>query len=77
MIVEIRNPLNLEMGTFEIFDLLGRKIRKFNIPEIRITHSTITWDGKDNFGRQVPQGVYFGRLTKTRGGSSVKLLFLK
>jgi len=29
---------------------------------------TITWDGKDNDGRQVPSGVYFYRLTA--GGTS-------
>lgn len=76
-LIEINNPQQSQIEVFEIFDLLGRKIWNFDIPEKHDNQTVITWNGKDNLGREVSQGVYLGRLTKAAGVSSVKLLYLK
>jgi predicted outer membrane repeat protein len=43
-----------------IFDVRGRLIRDL---ETRDPSESLTWEGRDRFGRQVPPGVYFLRLT--------------
>jgi hypothetical protein len=52
----------------EVFDLMGRKVAV--ISENLISSGgghlePLLWDGRDNFGRQLPTGVYLYRLTLT------------
>jgi len=45
-----------------IYDILGRQIRSFLIQSQNPDHKELTWDGNDEFGEQVPSGVYLYRI---------------
>ncbi len=45
----------------EIFDFIGNKIRTISKP-ISMNEDYIFWDGLDNDGRSIPQGVYLFRI---------------
>ncbi|UCE18590.1 MAG: FG-GAP repeat protein [Gemmatimonadota bacterium] len=51
--------------SLKIYNLLGQMVRTL-VEEIQEPGSyTVTWDGKDNEGRQAPSGVYFYHLSAT------------
>ncbi len=59
--------------TISIYDLSGRLIRKLHVgrstpqtSSIKHEALSVIWDGKDNYGRHLPSGVYF---LKTEGFS--------
>jgi glucuronoarabinoxylan endo-1,4-beta-xylanase len=54
-----------------IYDILGRKIKEFNISQQSIGTHEIFWDGRNNLGEQVATGIYFYRM-QADGVSSVK-----
>jgi len=56
-------PLVKKSVTFNIFDITGRKIRTLVDEGKSPGLYTIVWDGTDDFGKGVSQGVYFTRLT--------------
>jgi len=45
----------------EVYDVTGRLVKQFDLP-VNETFAQIAWDGVDDRGRAVPQGVYFLRL---------------
>ena len=50
------------MGS-QVYDVTGRLVKQFDLSANTIcTH--IVWDGADERGRTVPQGVYFLQLDK-------------
>jgi len=62
------NPLSLE-----IYNAIGQKVKSFN-GELKTPR--VIWDGKDNKGNILPNGVYFCRF-QTGGKSSMKKVVLK
>jgi hypothetical protein len=46
----------------KIYDALGRKVRILILAKQTSGHHEIAWDGRDDFGMQVPSGTYFYRL---------------
>ncbi|MGA7719596.1 MAG: VIT domain-containing protein [Ignavibacteriaceae bacterium] len=44
-----------------IYNILGQKIREFNMPGLVNGRETFFWDGKNDFNRSVGTGVYFAR----------------
>ena len=63
------NPFNsatrIEFGigregraVIEIFDILGRKVRKLDFGVLSPGIHSIIWDGRDDFAREVSSGVY-------------------
>lgn len=50
-------------ATLKVYNLLGKEVRSL-VNEMRpFGKSSITWDGRDNTGRQVPAGIYVYKLT--------------
>ncbi|MEO0162716.1 MAG: T9SS type A sorting domain-containing protein [candidate division WOR-3 bacterium] len=47
--------------SLKIYDVTGRLVKSFNHLTIR-PFNHVVWDGKDDFGRRLPAGVYFCRL---------------
>ena len=45
-----------------VFDLLGRKVKVLIDGNQAAGLNTITWDGKDDAGRDVASGIYFYHL---------------
>jgi hypothetical protein len=51
------------LPTIRIYNVAGRLVKDFSCPTHYALGSThISWDGRDNKGRQLPNGVYFCRL---------------
>jgi hypothetical protein len=49
-----------------IYDVSGRMVKSFNLESGIMNHESIfLWDGTDNTGKRVPQGIYFVRLQGT------------
>ncbi|NNE69245.1 MAG: hypothetical protein HKN29_02650 [Rhodothermales bacterium] len=53
--VTLRFPADAS-GSLEVFDLLGRRVHRS-----RITGGTLTWDGRSDDGRPLPNGQYIAR----------------
>jgi flagellar hook assembly protein FlgD len=78
--------INISLGTgqsaksivLKIYDAAGRLVKDFNLQsEICNMQSSVVWNGTDDQGRKLPEGVYFvqftaGDLTKTQ-----KIILLK
>jgi hypothetical protein len=59
---------NVSLG---VYDVTGRTVRTLASGHQKAGSYSVTWDSKDNRGRQAPRGVYFYRLD-TPGFRSVK-----
>jgi hypothetical protein len=58
-VIELRSLEIEELGELQIYDLVGRVVKSFAIPDNRPPITTIIWDGTDDFGREVRNGIYF------------------
>jgi hypothetical protein len=73
--------ISLDLGcstwaTLGIFDSSGRRVRTIDLgPQTRGTYS-VTWDGADDGGRDLPRGIYIVRLVSGKGTVSRKTVRL-
>ena len=58
-----------------VYDLAGRRVRTLVDGPQAAGERTVTWDGRDDTGREVPAGVYFARL-QVDGRTAVRKLAL-
>ncbi len=62
---KVKTVINFEVGLINgcwgagIYDINGRQVRSFNRIPDKNQRITITWDGKDDMGRQLPTGIYY------------------
>lgn len=65
------------MVKVELYNLLGQKVRSL-VSEIRIAgfHS-VSWDGKNDFGKDLVSGVYLYRMTTDNFKATKRILYLK
>ncbi len=69
---QIRYALPTEGNvSLRVYDATGRTVRTLASGHQKAGSYSVTWDSRDNRGRQVPRGVYFYRLD-TPGFRSVK-----
>ena len=59
-----------------IYTVAGRKIRemKQSAGDLRIGFNSIQWDGRDEDGDRIANGVYFYKVTTTANGRSESFL---
>ncbi|HEX7878898.1 MAG TPA: PQQ-dependent sugar dehydrogenase [Candidatus Eisenbacteria bacterium] len=62
-------------GDVLIVDVTGRRVASSGSRTWPAGLSTWRWDGRDARGRAVADGVYFARITTTRGDSAVRKIF--
>jgi hypothetical protein len=62
---------------FAIYNMLGQKVKEFDIKSIHDNYLTLTWDGTSETGEVVSSGVYFAVLVGKDFRTSVKLLLMK
>ena len=63
---EVALPFSLpEPGdvSLDVFDLSGRKVASQGSASFPSGDNQLLWNGKDRFGRRLPQGIYFARLS--------------
>ncbi|MFQ6093941.1 MAG: choice-of-anchor D domain-containing protein, partial [bacterium] len=64
-------------ATLKIFNLLGQEVRTL-VDEVKEAgHYTVTWDGRDYQGDEVPSGVYFYRLEADGFSETRSMLLLR
>ncbi|MDZ7316354.1 MAG: T9SS type A sorting domain-containing protein [candidate division KSB1 bacterium] len=56
---EISKESKVELS---IFNYLGEKVRSFQIGTLGVGRHSLQWDGNDEFGNNMPSGVYFAEL---------------
>ncbi len=82
------NPFNAETAIgfslppggdcrLEIIDILGRIVKDIDLRGLPPGNQTVTWDARDNSGRDVASGVYFYRLSFGSGSQTRKMVLLK
>lgn len=49
-------------ATFWLVDAAGRRVRRLLDGQLMVGQTLLSWDGKDDWGNEVPSGVYFYRL---------------
>jgi hypothetical protein len=54
---------------FEIYTASGRLVRRLSVPTPRLGYDELVWDGRDQEGREVANGVYFVRVVAGGNGS--------
>ena len=67
---QIQNP------QLKVYNLLGQLVSSYNIDNPKIGENTFVWNGTDNSGKEIPNGVYFYRLSTDSYQSEIKKLIL-
>lgn len=70
---ELQIP-NYEFATLTIFNVLGEKIREFDLTEPR---DSIVWNGTDAKGKPVSSGSYFYKISANGFEQTKKMTLLK
>jgi|GEM_PF-1715659 len=69
--------IHAKQVNISIFNMLGEKIRCIVEGIITPGHYSVLWDGKDDYGRQLPSGVYIYRLEAGEFVESKKMILLR
>ncbi|MFQ6091186.1 MAG: FG-GAP-like repeat-containing protein [bacterium] len=59
----VDSELSALRSTLKIYNILGQEVRTLLDEHQKPGYYTVTWDGRDENGREVASGVYFYRLT--------------
>jgi flagellar hook assembly protein FlgD len=60
-----------------IYDVQGRALREIQAPRLTAGYHRITWDARDESGREVPPGVYFYSISMGDWSATRKLQLLR
>jgi hypothetical protein len=74
--IRYRIPVDGDM-TLKIFNTLGQQVRTLVDADLQADWYTVTWDGRDDCGRKVASGVYFGQLRAGDFSKTIKMVLLK
>ena len=64
-------------NALEIYNILGQRVRTYDLSTASGSRSSIEWDGRDLAGHQVPSGLYFARIAGAHAPVVTKLVLLK
>ncbi len=71
------NNIELKKTSLAIYDVTGKLIITFLLPEIPTLLPTVVWDGKDNMGKQIQAGVYFIQFRSGNHCTSKKVVLIR
>ncbi len=66
-----------EMVSLKVFDLAGQLVRVLSEGVHLAGDYEVTWDGRDQTGRQISSGTYFYRLENEEGSLTRKMILVK
>ena len=76
--VTFRFELAVESHTrLEIFDLRGRRVADLGSRVRQAGAHSVTWDGDDTDGRNLPSGVYLARISTPESSASRKIVLAR
>jgi len=61
----------------KVYDIFGRELRALANEQRSPGSHLVTWDGRDNLGRQVSSGIYFYQLTAGKFSKTMKMILTK
>jgi hypothetical protein len=61
----------------DVVNILGQRVTTLIDDDMPAGNNQVTWDGTDDFGRQVASGVYFYRLRTDKFQNNKKMVLLK
>jgi len=64
-------------GRITIYNILGQRVKTFELGEMAPGRYRIQWDGRNNYGVSIASGVYIYRFESKKFMSAKKLLLLK
>ncbi len=71
---ELKNAANISI---DIYDLLGRKVKSLGNKSIGPGNMSLSWDGKNDLGEKLSNGMYFAQPDKNSNLEMVKLVMMK
>ena len=63
--------------TLTVYNLLGKSVKSFFLKNRNQGCHSVQWNGKDNFGNQLPSGIYFYKLMANDEIISKKMIILE
>jgi len=60
-----------------VYDVCGKKVRTLVNERQKPGNFAVVWDGKDDEGKEVAAGIYFGRIKTEKGVVTNKLILIK
>jgi len=59
------------VGSIRIYDIVGRLVKNFSVlTAYSLVPNVIPWDGRDDFGKKLPSGVYFLKFATSSAGAN-------
>ncbi|MBC8526133.1 MAG: T9SS type A sorting domain-containing protein, partial [Candidatus Cloacimonetes bacterium] len=72
-----KDTKNTKGTKMKIYNIKGQIIKTFRIPNPESRTPNIVWDGKDEYGKQLPSGIYFCKLSSGDKSAVKKMLILR
>jgi hypothetical protein len=63
--------------SLDIYNIIGRRVTTLADEYLCAGHKLVTWDGKDDSGKEVSSGVYFYKITAGDYSETKKMIFMK
>ena len=63
--------------TLIVYNMLGQKVKTFNMQSILAGYHSVTWDATNDLGEQVGAGVYLYQLQSKNFVKTRKMVLLK
>jgi flagellar hook assembly protein FlgD len=60
-----------------IFDLLGKEVRTLLNEEKEPGTYTVSWNGRDKYGKEISSGIYFYQLRAGSFSQALKTVFVR
>ena len=63
--------------TLIVYDMLGREVVRLVQGRVEVGYQGVIWNGRTEYGREVPSGIYIARMITAGYTKSMKMLLLK
>ena len=64
-------------ATISIYNVLGQKVKNFNMPGLSAGHHSVQWDGTNQLGDSIGAGIYFYQIQTKNLVKTSKMTLLK
>lgn len=76
VLIRCRSPLRTP-STIELFDVSGRVVRRLHDGVVGAREAEVSWDGRDDAGRDLPAGLYLVRVTTPVGATNGRVVLTR
>jgi len=76
-IIQFGVPEDVKDLKIEVYNILGQRIKTFNLGELKPGRYQVEWDGRNDYGIGVASGVYIYQLRTKNFVNAKKMLLLK